>query len=39
MDIGKWLCKLGIHDWERPESDVTRGTSYTEVCSRCRKLR
>lgn len=39
MNLGRYLCKLGIHEWEQPESDVTRGTQYSEVCARCRKLR
>lgn len=39
MNFGRVLCKIGIHKWETPKADVTRGTSYTEACERCRKLR
>ncbi len=39
MDVGRLLCTIGIHDWGAAKDDVTRGTAYSEVCSRCRKLR
>lgn len=39
MRFSELLCKIGLHDWERADPDVTRGTEYTKVCSRCRTLR
>lgn len=39
MDFGRLLCKIGVHKWTTPQSDVTRDTEYQEVCERCRKLR
>lgn len=39
MDLQKYLCKLGIHSWTAPNSDVTSGTGYSKVCEHCRKLR
>ncbi len=39
MALRKYLCKIGLHSWTAPKGDVTSGTSYSEVCEYCRKMR
>jgi len=38
--LGRFLCAIGIHGWERFErSYVIRGSGSQKVCSRCRKIK